>query len=487
MKHILIIGSGMGGSILALELLRLKNHRVTLLDIDSLDVEVDRNSELEKDLDDGLQEQTTLGYGYGGSSNLWHGVMGLFDPEDWMSFEKKLGSRKLKDDVESGLPRLSEYFGKGLDFLRNRTENTVTQMSQWLDTSRLESKRYVVQLWPTRFREKIKAAKRRYPDRLTLCTNAVAIKLNVDDRGSIESITIVSDRGLEKLSADIFVASMGALESPRFLKQSFLGASVDNNVIGKGLMDHPHVIIGELASPKKFFYRQHAVNGLFARASNRIGFTVPVSERKSRELNHSIIVRPSFGDDEATSRAALKAIVQGGNFGTLVSNCFEDSTFRRAIAILACEKLGVGVYTNRFLVSLQLEQLQDNRGRVELTKDVDKFGRAIPKVTRYFSRELIEDLSHMKTLVRKLCKNGSNFKEFDVGHKHFLSGSHHSGTCRIGLSAADSVVDVNLKYHTIDNLYICDASIFPKIGNVNLSATIALFAVRLARRLNDLK
>ena len=484
MKHVCILGAGMAGAILAIELLKRGNHSVTLLDIDSINDEFDRKIALEKNVDQGLTEQTTLAYGFGGSSNLWHGVLGLFDSDDWESIQEKVAFDGLRKEVEDGLPRLSVYFGKGLDVLRQPVASHNVQMSRWLDISRLNPKRYAVQLRPTRLREQIKRAKRQYPNRLTLRNNAVAIKLNANDQSSVESVVFKSDKGLEVLCADVFVVSAGALESPRLLKQSFQDTEFDNGLIGKGLMDHPHVIIGELKTPDRIFYRQHAVNRILARISNRIGLIVPVHERRSSKLNHSVIIRPSFGESEATSRAAIKTIITGGgSVLSIILACLSKRTFLRALVVLACEKFGIGIYTNRFLVSLQLEQLQDDRSRVEVTKGVDRYGRLIPKVKRYFSDELIEDLGNMKALVRQLCKNGSNFNEYDVGPDQFLSGSHHSGTCRMGISKEDSVINVNLKYHMLNNLYICDASVFRKIGNVNLSATIGLFAIRLARRL----
>ena len=60
------------------------------------------------------------------------------------------------------------------------------------------------------------------------------------------------------------------------------------------------------------------------------------------------------------------------------------------------------------------------------------------------------------------------------------SGAHFSGTCRLGSEKSNSVVDKNLKYHSLENLFICDASVIPKIGNSNLSLTIACFALRLS-------
>ena len=56
--------------------------------------------------------------------------------------------------------------------------------------------------------------------------------------------------------------------------------------------------------------------------------------------------------------------------------------------------------------------------------------------------------------------------------------SHQCGTNRMGTDPLASVVDVNLKAHDLDNLYICDASVLPTSAAVNPSLTIAALALR---------
>lgn len=56
--------------------------------------------------------------------------------------------------------------------------------------------------------------------------------------------------------------------------------------------------------------------------------------------------------------------------------------------------------------------------------------------------------------------------------------SHQCGTNRMGADPLTSVVDVNLKAHDLDNLFICDASVLPTSAAVNPSLTIAALALR---------
>ena len=58
--------------------------------------------------------------------------------------------------------------------------------------------------------------------------------------------------------------------------------------------------------------------------------------------------------------------------------------------------------------------------------------------------------------------------------------NHQCGTCRMGTDPAASVVDVTGKAHDVENLYLCDASVFPSSGASNPTLTIAANAFRVA-------
>ena len=60
---------------------------------------------------------------------------------------------------------------------------------------------------------------------------------------------------------------------------------------------------------------------------------------------------------------------------------------------------------------------------------------------------------------------------------------HQNGTCRMGVDAATSVLDIHCKAHDIDNLYVVDASFFVSASAVNPSLTIIANAIRVADHL----
>jgi choline dehydrogenase len=57
---------------------------------------------------------------------------------------------------------------------------------------------------------------------------------------------------------------------------------------------------------------------------------------------------------------------------------------------------------------------------------------------------------------------------------------HPVGTCRMGRSLADSVVDTRLRVHGIENLRIVDASVFPSVTSANTNAPTLMVAQKAA-------
>lgn len=109
---------------------------------------------------------------------------------------------------------------------------------------------------------------------------------------------------------------------------------------------------------------------------------------------------------------------------------------------------------------------------------LDSQGRVV--LTRHLTNQA-EDAMLYNALVHMLRKVGHS--EF-VSHKIGLDGvAHQMGTARMGDDPATSVVDADLKAHDLDNLYVCDASVFPSAGAVNPALTVMALAVRLGHHL----
>ena len=66
----------------------------------------------------------------------------------------------------------------------------------------------------------------------------------------------------------------------------------------------------------------------------------------------------------------------------------------------------------------------------------------------------------------------------------FLGAVHPQGGNRMGTDPEDSVVDEHCIHHSIRNVVVCDASVFPTATGVNPMLTIMGIATRVAEYLN---
>ena len=63
--------------------------------------------------------------------------------------------------------------------------------------------------------------------------------------------------------------------------------------------------------------------------------------------------------------------------------------------------------------------------------------------------------------------------------------SHHIGGTRMGDDPGCSVVDRNLRLHTVGNVYVAGSSVFPTSGCANPTFTICALSIRLAEHLKS--
>jgi choline dehydrogenase len=62
---------------------------------------------------------------------------------------------------------------------------------------------------------------------------------------------------------------------------------------------------------------------------------------------------------------------------------------------------------------------------------------------------------------------------------------HPVGTCRMGSTPADSVVDASLKVHGVEGLRVIDASVFPTVTSANTNAPTMMVAQKAADLLHE--
>jgi choline dehydrogenase-like flavoprotein len=142
---------------------------------------------------------------------------------------------------------------------------------------------------------------------------------------------------------------------------------------------------------------------------------------------------------------------------------------------------------NVYALHFHAEQLPVPENRMELAPD----GETLNIHYQYTDQDVDSVIRTHELLDKWLRKCGCGELEYwfpknelpAAIHSMSTDGIHQVGTTRIATTAADGVVDEQLKVWGATNLYICSSSVFPTSGQANPTFLLGAFAVRLARQL----
>jgi choline dehydrogenase-like flavoprotein len=136
-------------------------------------------------------------------------------------------------------------------------------------------------------------------------------------------------------------------------------------------------------------------------------------------------------------------------------------------------------YNHQVGLKIVGEVLPDERNRVTLADEKDRFGLPIARVTFSFGENDKRLIAHSLRFMRQSLEAIGAKDVFDQTD----DTCHLGGTARMGADPGDSVVNADCRSWDIPNLWICDGSVFPTVGGVNPSLTIQAIACRAADRI----
>lgn len=486
-----IIGTGIGGGMLLKELAaKLPNKSFLVIEAGGKS----RKNEphyVSKGLD---FKMITTSIQVGGTSNLWHGLLGKLDPIDF----------KHRDWIPySGWPidlsDLQEYYYKATQFWGAEKPEYFSQklLPQPLSTL-FEDISFNRQLLKNKLFQRPPSVKslRKYiidimknNENITLLIQTTALELIAGDSlKTIKSCKVgLLDGSIKEVRAKTFILCTGALETPRIMLNSIC---FTNENIGKFLMDHPmgNLLQIKFKKPQKAPIYSDTIYGNGIRIKTGLVFTEETQETHQLP-NHSFYIRPSFskGIDDRSEKVKLSLLTyKSGNIS--LRDIWRVITNLNVVRQILTYKLSLNVTYKYADLFFMMEQVPSKKSFVGLSKEKDRY--SYPKAE--INWNLTEyDIENMKS-VYKLCRENIFPKEqFEIIHGEndfnwpeiFTSGAHHVGTARMSKSDETGVVDSNLKVHCKENMYICDGSVFSTSGNVNIGLTISALAMRLAHHL----
>ena len=482
-KTVCIIGAGLSGGFLASELLKKNKYKVILIDVDCLKKKFNKNNKLDIDFDysEKFYDNINRGYGFGGTSNLWHGGYTRLDKCDLDYIDREL-NYDFTSDINLYYKKVFDQFiGKKKNFYINNSET----FDIFKDLKKINKKKIYIEKKPFNSRDFIKSIS----NKIQIIQNAVVVTVsNNINKNKIDFIECAINNKKIKIRADIFILSAGVFETPRILLQSIQEKKLNliNNNIGKNIIDHPFCKICSLKIDDKLLNKKLTTDKPFNDKFNyRTGYSFN-HKKNNQILNHSFYFREYNNDFVSRYYNILKRVISFDKFFFnnllfLTINLINFKIIFYTIKKFAL-KNNLFLFLNKVDLYLHCDQSLSNTSHLFLSNVYDGYGRNIPTVKIINNLKEVRDYFFLflkNTLKSQL--NLFNFKQ--TRNLEIFHGNHHSGSCRISNSKSKGVVDQNLKIFDINNAYICDSSILPVFGNSNPSFTLLALSKRLANHL----
>ncbi len=392
----------------------------------------------------------------GGTSGLWAGVCRPLDKHDFANWPID------KKDLDKYLGQACKYLKIKNNFITEKFNNNFNIISY--KKSDLMYADYLPQFENS--------------SQLDFISNLALVDFElINDKVHKAILFSQSPKQKISLNSEIFVLAAGTIENNRImlnLKKKYKNFFSDEMPLGKFYMDHPVSQIATAIVHNNSLYEYIR----FDKFGNDIindNFTVSIAPnydfiKKNNILNTELMMQFDKYD---------KSPILNKNIDNLKN--IAPNLYKKLKSNLNKEKY------SSISFHCSPEQDQNIANRIELDNNYkDKLG--VPRVKIYWKKSEI-----MRKTLRKCLENlGDFFLKIDTGRigvydfvydKSSYSnepGIHHLGGTRIGESEKDSVVDKNLKFHNLNNLYITGGSVFRTSGHANPTLSIVQISLRLS-------
>jgi choline dehydrogenase-like flavoprotein len=498
-----VVGSGMGGAAVA--------HTLARAGQDVLLVEAGNANGFPADRHDNVTAEmtgrpfdipVTRSISLGGTSNLWHGNSNPleeidFEPRPWLGLAGWPIRRKDLDPFYGRAARMlghEECAGLRPEALSASARRAMHAID--FDSSILQQKlmeyRKPPHLWQKKLLELAQAGQ------LRCLLNTCALELISNEEGNrVVGLKVGAGGKIFQIKAKRFILCAGALETPRLLLNSRArcpeGIGNDHDRVGRFLMDHP---TGPFSMLRFRFpllapaYSTLSLPGGFRHL--RVSLTLrPEHQAAAAVPNHYFMIRPCIAGQHIRADLRLSFIGTRGlrdlSVGQIAGIVGSPNLLYR-ILVARCRLPAIYRYGEIFFMT---EQLPNSESRIRLSPKVrDRFGYPVASVHWQLDAR---DFTSFEAFTRLAFEKGLQSKQHRIEAvdriedwtKHLTSAAHHLGTARMSDSPAGGVVDAQLQVFGVNNLYVCDGSVFHTAGSANPSLTITALGIRLADHLME--
>ena len=339
---------------------------------------------------------------------------------------------------------------------------------------------------------------------LDICLEATVTGFEFDTgTGRLMAISAASLSGRKlRIKAPEFLIAAGTIEATRLLLLLDLAskgrAFARCQVLGRNFQDHLGVQVGELRLSNRSL------------ANRILGYHFIGSTRRSLHLEMRPSVQQSeqvasgfaqiiMGVPETSPLYAIKKIFRGFQRGEFALDQKDLLSFIRDPALMlegaAWRFIRHQLHWPRnstLGVHVWIEQLPHWENRITLSEKRDRFGvpmariewrktdadertlqACVARLDSYWKRNLLSQCSSISWL-----PGVRNASAPAIGHA--VDVLHPSGSTQMGLDPSKSVVGPDLRTHSVRNVSVASASVFPTAGSANPTYTIIQLALRAA-------
>lgn len=313
----------------------------------------------------------------------------------------------------------------------------------------------------------------------TIIPNAKVFHLKTDGKNTIIEAHYYQNDIKRVMKANTFVVACQAVETARLLLMSKnsdtpKGIGNENNLVGKNLI----FSAGGIGGGNLYFddFDEESVSklknqGLFVNRAIQHWYEIDENEAQTIGLNHKI--KGGTVDFLFEHSNPMPKLIHSKWQGTKL---LYGSELKSKIKAYFTEqrKIKFEIFNDWLPTDDCFVTLDD--------KEVDKWGDSVAKIRIGYHQH---DLKVAKILAKKAEKilEIIGAKNISTGISGAPSPNLVVGGCRFGTNPKESVLDVNCKVHSINNLYITDGSFMPTGGSVPYTWTIYANSFRVAEHL----
>lgn len=504
-----IIGSGIAGSIISKELSeKNKSLKVCILESGNFieNNKLDFKNISCKEL---KIEKQSREFMIGGTSNTWGGVSTHYTKKEFYS----LKNSKIKWPIE--YKELVKYWRIASE--KYSFFNTYDYKDNINLFNSFDKRYFFANQPPFNFKEFIDTQNH------DLIFNAIVTSLK-QSRKRIEYVVATSfNKKKVEIYADKFILACGTLESIRFLlnnlKNKKLKLGLEKENIGLYFMSHPKCIAGKIKLKNYNKKLNHFIPNKTQYGSGYWGLSLPLNADNQNYLNS--YVRFSY-DKPILYNYLIKPFLKR-IFLTII-NIFLSKEKKFSLILMPLQLLDqdynsyhhannnkikkiynpivkICFYLNQFIIFFRklflrkdlkihnyLEMIPNKKNKVYLNSNKDAFGNYLLSVDYKLSEEDLDTINKLHDNLKDFFFKEDlgimdSFRFEEIPNHIYRGSSHHIGGLIMGLKDENSVVDKNLKIHSLDNLYLISGGVLPTSGSGNPSWTIGALSIRLAEKI----